>query len=232
MGHAPENTFAAFELALTQGADVIELDVHPSSDNQCVVIHDETLERTTNGHGIVSETTLAELKRLDAGSWHGPEFAGQEIPTLDEVLAWARGRCVLDIEIKADPVPYAGIEPRVVDLIRHHNMQDDVIVISFDHRVVKRVKEIAPEIATGILYNCRPIDPLALAWAASANAIMPTCDFCDAETIERAHAAGMSVNSWATSDPAVIARLASLGVDSICSNHPDRVVGVIGRGEG
>ncbi len=232
MGHAPENTFAAFELALAQGADVIEFDVHLSADNQCVVIHDETLERTTNGTGIVGETTLADLKRLDAGSWWGPEFAGQQLPTLDEVLAWASGRCILDIEIKADPVPYEGIEARAVDLIRHHKMQDQVLVISFDHRVVQRVKTLAPELATGILYNCRPVDPLALARACGADAILPTCDFCDAETIEMAHAAGLSVNSWATSDPAVIARLAARGVDSICTNHPDRVVGVIGRREG
>jgi len=199
MGHAPENTFASFALALELGADVIELDVHLSADDECVVIHDETLERTTNGHGIVGETTLADLKRLDAGSWRGAEFAGQQIPTLDEVLTWARGRCILDIEIKADPVPYEGIEPRVVDLIRRHEMQDHVIVISFDHRVVKRVKEIAPELATGVLYNCRPVDPLMLARACGADAIMPTTDFCDADTIARAHEAGISVNSWATS---------------------------------
>jgi glycerophosphoryl diester phosphodiesterase len=232
MGYAPENTFAAFELALKQGADVIELDVHLTADNQCIVIHDETLERTTNGHGIVGETTLTELKKLDAGSWMGAEFAGQQLPSLDEVLAWASSRCILDIEIKADPVPYEGIEARVVDLIRHHKMQDQVLVISFDHRVPQRVKALAPELATGILYACRPVDPLALAKQCGANAILPTTDFCDAETIELAHAAGISVNSWATSDPKVIARLVAAGVDSVCTNHPDVAVGVIERREG
>jgi glycerophosphoryl diester phosphodiesterase len=232
MGYAPENTFAAFELALKQGADVIEFDVHLSADQQVVVIHDETLERTTNGHGIVGETTLADLKKLDAGSWRGAEFAGQKIPTLDEVLAWARGRCNLDIEIKADPEPYEGLERIVVDLIHQHTMQDEVLVISFDHRVVQRVKSLAPDLATGILYNCRPVDPLALARMAGADAIMPTCDFCDEETIARAHEAGLSVNSWATSDTSVMAKLIARGVDSICSNHPDRVVGVIRRQEG
>src|SRR3954452_5296438 len=147
MGYAPENTFAAFELAVAQGADMIEMDVHLTADNQCVVIHDETLERTTDGHGLVGEMTLAELQRFDAGSWFGSEFAGQHIPSLDEVLAWGHGRAIMNIEIKADPVPYEGIEARVVDLIRRHGMQDDVILISFDHRAIKRVKALAPEIA-------------------------------------------------------------------------------------
>src|SRR5919197_4354903 len=91
MGYAPENTLASFELAVEQGADVVELDVHLSRDGQVVVIHDEQLDRTTDGRGLVGDRTLDELKRLDAGSWFDPRFAGQRIPTLHEVLAWASG---------------------------------------------------------------------------------------------------------------------------------------------
>jgi glycerophosphoryl diester phosphodiesterase len=232
MGYAPENTFASFERAVEIGVDAIELDVHLSADGEVVVIHDHNLERTTNGHGVVHDLPLAMLKRLDAGAHFGNEFAGERIPTLGEVLAWARGRCVLDIEIKGGPWPYPGIEAKVVDLIRQHEMVDETIVISFDHPTVARVKALAPEIATGTLYNCRPIDPVAVAKAAGAQAILPFWPYCDPKTVERAHAAGLSVHPWATSNHDVIDLLAGIDVDSICSNHPDRVVGVIGRREG
>jgi glycerophosphoryl diester phosphodiesterase len=232
MGHAPENTFASFERAVEIGVDAIELDVHLSADDEVVVIHDHELNRTTNGQGVVHDLTLAQLKRLDAGAHFGPEWAGQRIPTLAEVLAWARRRCVLDIEIKGGPWPYPGIEARVVDLIRRHQMVDQTIVISFDHPTVARVKALAPEIAAGTLYSCRPVDPVRVALDAGADAILPFWAYCDPRTVERAHAAGLSVHPWATSDPDLIELLAGIDVDSICSNHPDRVVGVIGRREG
>jgi glycerophosphoryl diester phosphodiesterase len=224
MGYAPENTLASFERAMALGVDAIEIDVHLTADGEVVVIHDPLLERTTNGVGLVGETRLAKLKTLDAGVSFGPEFAGQRIPTLGEVLALVKGRCVLDVEIKGGPWPYPGLEERVVALIREHEMTDQTIVISFDHPTVARVRALAPEIATGTLWSCRPIDPVGVASAAGANAILPFWAYCDADTVEKAHAAGLSVHPWATSEPAVIERLISLGVDSICSNHPDLVV--------
>jgi glycerophosphoryl diester phosphodiesterase len=229
MGYAPENTFASFERAVELGVEAIELDVHLTADGEVVVIHDAELHRTTDGDGLVGQTTLAELKALDAGVRFAPEFAGQRIPTLGEVLTWARGTCVVDVEIKGGPWPYPGIEARVVELIRQHEMVDQTIVISFHHPVVARVKALAPEIATGTLWSCAPIDPVAVARAAGADAIMPQWSYCDAETVERAHAAGLSVNPWETSDPAIVSRLIELGVDSICTNHPDVVVGALQR---
>jgi len=231
MGYAPENTFASFELALAQGADVIELDVHLTADDEVVVIHDHRLERTTDGWGNVRDQTLAEVKRFDAGVNAGPNYAGQQIPSLDEVLAWARTRCVLDIEIKGGPWPYPGIHERVVSLVQRYAMTDRVMIISFDHPTASRVKSLAPDIACGVLYNCRPIDPVRQAQDAGADAILPFWPYCDRETVLRAHDAELSVHPWATSDPEAISALAGLGVDSICSNHPDRVVGVIGRRE-
>src|SRR5205823_7284106 len=104
MGHRPENTLASFEYAVAHGADWIELDVHLTRDGALAVIHDEAVDRTTDGHGLVNDHTLAELKKLDAGTWFAPEFAGQRIPSLDEVLVWARERnTVVDIEIKNAP---------------------------------------------------------------------------------------------------------------------------------
>ena len=133
MGHCPENTLASFERGLQLGADWIELDVHLSRDNALIVIHDETLDRTTNGKGAVRDHSLAELKALDAGSWFGPQYAGERIPTLDEVLRWARQRnAIVDIEIKNAPVYYAGIEAAVVEALDRYGMTEQVIVISFE----------------------------------------------------------------------------------------------------
>jgi glycerophosphoryl diester phosphodiesterase len=232
MAYAPENTFASFERAVELGADAIELDVHLSADGEVMVIHDAFLDRTTDGHGMVGEKTLAELKSLDAGKQLGAEFAGQRIPTLGEVLAWAQGRCAIDVEIKGGPWPYEGIEAKVVELIREHEMADRTIVISFDHPTVARVKALAPEVAAGTLWSCRPADPVAVARAASADAIMPQWSYCDADTVERAHAAGLSVHPWSPSEPEVIDYLIGLGVDSICSNHPDVVGGALRRVSG
>ena len=213
---------AAFERGLELGADWIELDVHLSRDEALVVIHDETLDRTTNGHGRVREHTLAELGTLDAGG-------GQRIPTLDEVLAWARAReTIVDIEIKNAPVYYAGIEQKVVAAVSAAGMSDNVIVISFDHVAVRRVHELEPRIATGVLYACRPIDGgVGLARAASADAVLPHWTYVTREDVEAAHAAGLAVAPWATSDPEVMRHLIACGVDSIGTDHPDILRGVL-----
>jgi glycerophosphoryl diester phosphodiesterase len=216
MGHCPENTMASFERGLALGADWIELDVHLSQDDALIVIHDETLDRTTNGHGLVREHTLAELRTLDAGG-------GQRIPTLDEVLAWAREReTIVDIEIKNAPIYYSGIEQRVVSTLDRFGMTEQAIVISFDHAAVGRVKQLEPRITTGVLYACRPLDGgVGLARAAQADAVLPFWAYVTREDVDTAHAAGLSVAPWATSNPAVMRELIACGVDAIGTNHPD-----------
>lgn len=227
MGYAPENTMASFRRAVELGVDAIELDVHLTADDRVVVIHDHFLERTTTGSGLVRERTLAEIEALDAGGHFGPEFVGERVPTLDETLAWMRGRCVVDVEIKGGPAPYPGIAERVVDALERHDMLESAIVISFDHPTARRVKALAPGLATGVLYSCRPVDAVALARAAGADALLPHWSYCAAEDVERAHADGLSVHPWATSEPTEIAALLRIGVDSVASNHPDRVVAAL-----
>lgn len=229
-GYAPENTLASFELALEQGADVVELDVHLSRDGEVVVIHDERLDRTTDGSGLVAEHSLAELRRLDAGARFDPRFAGQRIPTLDEVLAWAVGRTRLAIEIKTGPLAYAGIEARTVELLGRHRMRERALVIAFDHHVLRRVRALDAGVATGVLYHCRPVDPLPLARAVGAQVLEPHWGFVAAEDVEAAHAAGLLVSTWATSEPAALRRLVAAGVDGIATNHPDVLVGLLAAG--
>src|SRR5881275_3461624 len=134
----PENTLTSFRSAIELGVDVIELDVHRSEDGALPVIHDHLLDRTTDGSGLVRDYTMAELKRLDAGSWKNPRFKGERIPSLDEVLALAKGQVGVAIEIKNLPLPYSGIEELVVEAVRGAEMMRDVVVISFDHRCIKR----------------------------------------------------------------------------------------------
>jgi len=142
----PENTLASFRSAIELGVDVIECDVHRSEDGGLPVIHDHLLDRTSDGSGLVRDYTMAELKRFDAGSWKDPRFKAERIPSLDEVLGVARGRVGVAIEIKNLPLPYAGIEDALVRAIKDAGMVHDVVVISFDHRSIKQIAELEPQI--------------------------------------------------------------------------------------
>jgi glycerophosphoryl diester phosphodiesterase len=223
MGHAPENTLASYELAVSMGVDMVECDVHLSADGVPVVLHDHTLDRTTNGKGLVCEHTAAELQALDAGSWRDPQFAGQRLPTLDGLLAWCRGRVPLSIELKNGPVFYDGLAEAIVDLVRKHDMLERANVISFDHAAIARVKQLEPRLSAGILFAALLVDAPAAARAANADAILPGHHFATADVITQAHAADLAVSVWTVDDPALARRLAADGVDAIATNYPDRV---------
>lgn len=144
-GKAPENTLAAIRMAIAMPfVHWMELDVQLSKDGVPVVIHDFTLDRTTNGHGKVKNMDWEHIRRLDAGSWKGRSFRGERVPSLEEVLSLASGRLRLNIELKTVGNMYPGIEQKVTDLISSKGMRDDVILTSFDTDVLKKIKEIAP----------------------------------------------------------------------------------------
>ena len=221
MAYAPENTLASFEEALRRGADVIECDVHLTADGVPVVIHDETLDRTTDGRGPVSGATVAELRALDAGSWFGDAFAGARIPTLDDVLEWAKPRVPVAVELKGIPHPAPGLVERTVDALRRHGMVERAILIAFDHPILARAGVLEPRVARGALYACRPLDAPALARAVGADALLPHWSFVSPHDVAAAHAAGLSLQPWETGDAEIIAALLALGVDGIASNRPD-----------
>jgi glycerophosphoryl diester phosphodiesterase len=220
-GHAPENTFASFRRGVELGASVVETDVHLSKDGEVVIIHDHTVDRTTDGHGFVKDLTVAELKQLDAGSWFGPDFAGERIPTLAELLAWGKDRVPIAIEIKNGPIYYPGIAEKIIRLLGEHAMTRQVILISFDHFVLREAKIIAPEVATGILYVGRLVDPVAAARAAGADALHPNWAFTTPDLVQAAHAAGLAVSPWCPNDVATLRMLDQIGVDSIGTDYPD-----------
>jgi glycerophosphoryl diester phosphodiesterase len=144
--YAPENTLAAFDLALEMGAHHIELDVDLTSDGHIVVIHDDTVDRTTNGSGPVTSHTLAALRALDAGSWFGDKFTGERIPTFHEVLERYKGRAHLHTEIKGHS---PSLAQRTADLIRTHGMEEQVTITSFQNVRLEEMRAYAPALPTG-----------------------------------------------------------------------------------
>ena len=151
----PENTLAAFKAAVEAGVSMIELDVNFSRDRKVVVIHDATLERTTDGHGAVSDNTMAELKKLDAGSWFDPRFADQHLPELSEVLDLVNGRARVNIEIKAHAYehnhPPDAIEKQVVELVKQKNMQDSVLISSFEIDILVQIASMQEPAAIALI---------------------------------------------------------------------------------
>jgi len=224
---APENTAAAFRLALAAGVDGVELDVRLSSDGVPVVIHDHLLERTTDGRGPVGALSLAELRDLDAGRWFAQEFAGQRIPTLDEALALLRPVRVI-VEVKRGPLPSPGIAGRVAAVISESG-HPAVTVSSFDHPLLLEVREHLPQVRTAVLYVARPVDPLRMALDAGAALLHPHWSLLSPDVVDAAHAAGLEVETWVVDEPEEMARIVAMGVDGVMTNHPRRLRTVLAR---
>jgi glycerophosphoryl diester phosphodiesterase len=216
--YAPENTLAAFRRALEDGIPAIECDVRRTQDGHLVVIHDPRVDRTTDGQGAVGALSLDTLRRLDAGGWFGAEWSGERVPLFDEVLDLVRGRALVKVEIKNDPVPARGIEQQVVGAIRSHGMEDDAFVMSFDHQAVRAVRSAAPGIATGIIYAARLVDPVRAARGAAADGLCVQWGYLDREVVALARGAGLGIFTWTVDDEAEFQRCLALGIDGVSSN--------------
>jgi glycerophosphoryl diester phosphodiesterase len=223
MGHRgaaalePENTIRSIGRAMEIGVDAVEIDVHLSKDDEMVVIHDATLDRTTNGKGLVKSRTLEELKTLDAGK-------GEKIPTLQEVMDFVGHKVRLVIELKE-----AGAENKVVDVIKKNTATDNVHVISFWHRLVQAVKRKEAAIKTGVLLVGCPVD-LAIATHAFADTLVMRYSFVDKPFVKMAHKQGMKVFIWNIDDPKLLEPYVDMGVDGIGSNDPRVLVDYFGSG--
>ncbi len=224
---APENTMAAFDLALRQGADGIELDVRLSADGVPMVIHDARLDRTTTGVGRVDELSSRELRRLDAGSRFNERhparakarFRGQRIPLLAEVLAWMKeGGCVAYVELKRNR-GRSGIEEKVLKAIQDAGLTDKVVVISFYPPALERMRELDNGIALGL--DCtRPLLAIRRAESAGARVVLPLGALVTSQFVRRAHAQGLQVAPWGAESPRAWRRLLGLGVDALITNRP------------
>ncbi len=234
-GEAPENTLAAFELAIRQGADGIELDVHLSADGVPVVIHDPRLQRTTSGSGWVREHRVAALKRLDAGAWFNrrypskarARYAGLKIPLLAEVLAWVRGRkCLAFIEIKQGGEIYPGIEAKVLAEIDRAGSTELTTVISFDFPTLRRVRQLDSHIHLGIDFT-RPILALRRAKSVGGTSLLPHWAFASRRFIRRSHQAGIQVLVWGLDQEVWMRRKILDGVDGIITRYPAKLTDVL-----
>ncbi len=206
--YEPENTLRSFERAIEMKADMIELDVRQSIDGHLVVMHDGTVDRTTDSTGLVSLKTLAELKELDAGK-------GEQIPTLNEVVELGRGRAKFVIELKEN-----GAEDKVVDLIRKNKLIDEVFIVSFKPNRLKMIKELEPKLKTGLILFAS-LDPIKLAKNCGADVVAPFRWFITKGLIERAKANGLHTFTWTVDETLKAQSLKDIGVSGIVTNKPD-----------
>ena len=206
----------SFRSAIAAGCDLIECDVHLSSDSRLVVIHDHTLERTTNGKGLVRDSTSAELRRLDAGQ-------GEHIPLLQEVIELALGKVGLVIEIKQVPIQYPGLEDKLLAMLRQLGAVQECAVVSFHHPSIRQLREMEPKLQLGILEGARPIDPARMMREAGADVFSPHWGATDPQLVKEIHGAGGAVAVWPVDDAAAIAWCKFCKPDSIFSNRPVEV---------
>lgn len=225
---APENTLSAFKMAMEDGAGGIELDVHMSRDGHLVVIHDESVNRTSNGHGLIRDKILEELKSLDFGSWFSHSFAGERIPTLEEVLelivSWDG---LLNVEIKNGPVFYPGIEEKLALTLRKFGRVRHSIVSSFNHYSLVEIRKQNPEIRTGILYMAGLYEPWEYARRVGACAIHPLFYNILPEIVRGCKENGIAINPFTVDPPEYIRKIALEGVDGIITNVTDTAVGIM-----
>ncbi len=216
---APENTLAAFARALETKAEWIELDVHLSADGEVVVMHDGTVDRCTDGSGAIADMTLAQLKALDAGGWFGPEFAGEKVPTLGEVVALVGDRLRINVEIKSAADPLSSL--KVVEVLRDGGALAQSMISSFGLEALLETRKHWPEgllaLITGRGADLNLVLQHNLQWL---NVAYPEVDEA---LVRSAHQAGVRVMVWTMDDPARWNEFAGLGVDCICTNVPHRM---------
>jgi len=223
---APENTLAAFAAAISAGADGIELDVQACASGEIVVLHDSSVDRTTNGTGSLATMSFAALRRLDAGKWFSDRFAGERVPTLDEALDLAKGNLIVNIEIKGSQWRDTGVESKVARIVHAHDMIDDVLISSFNPTALFRIRRAAPELQRALLYGPRASLPFSRAWARrclALDALHPQYTLISESFMRGARHVGYKVNAWTVNEPDDMRRMISLRVDGIITDHPSRL---------
>ncbi len=222
--YAPENTLAAFRLAAEQHADAIELDVDLTRDGHVIVMHDVTIDRTTNGQGRVTDLTLEEIRRVDAGAWKGAPFASERVPLLSEVFEVVGRRLLINVEIKSTSPRSNGVEAKVIEMIQCYDLLERVIISSFNALTLIRVKRRAPRLACGLL--CAPDGVIywRRAWLAplipGLDARHPHHSRVTPSFVQKYHAQGQKINVWTVNDSAIARAMTFARVDGIIGDDP------------
>jgi glycerophosphoryl diester phosphodiesterase len=229
--HAPENTLAAFKLAAEKGADAIELDVKLSVDGQVVVLHDQTVDRTTNGTGNVSKLPFAVLKGLDAGTWFSEQFRGERIPSLDEVFEIFGKLLNINVELTNYATPGDDLVAKVVDLVKKHNLQNSTLFSSFLTRNLRKARLLLPEVPRGLLTMSGWLGfwGRTFSWRSDYFALHPTLVDVNAGLINRVQATGKRIHVWTVNSEEDLMRMIGLGVDGIFTDIPGLALRLLGR---
>ena len=228
-GYAPENTMGAFQKGFEMKADYIEIDVQMTKDGELVVIHDITVDRTTNGTGNVGHLTLEEIRQLDAGSWFSEDYAGETIPTFEEVLDTFRGKVGILIELKA-PELYPGVEEKIADALKERNMDqpnnNKIIIQSFNHASMKKSKELLPNLSHGVLAGAsweKVTEEQLSQFATFADYFNPNMNIVTDELVSDVHEAGMKIFPYTSRTIEQAIHLFDLKVDGIVTDYTDHV---------
>lgn len=231
MGYAPENTLASFEEAIRRGADLIEMDVQLSQDGEVVVMHDTSVDRTTNGEGLVRDLAWKKLKTFDAGAWFGPEYHKEFVPSLSDVIARFRNRRTarhhplgMIIELKTVRGSGGSLADAVVAVLQREQFTEKALVISFDSVALQEVRAAHKHLPMGLLYSEESEDSrLTQARHIGAQAILPRKTCITARGVASAHKAGLAVATWTANTKNEMKRMMTCGVDAIATNYPDRL---------
>lgn len=232
LAHAPENTLPSFQQALQKGADGVELDAKLTADGHVIVIHDPTLDRTTDGKGRVAVSTLEVIRKLDAGTWFNEKFAGTKVPLLEEVFETVGRDKMINIELTNYASPRDGLVLKVSELIKRHNNQSQILFSSFFPSNLKIAAQTLPAVPRGLL----AMPGLVGLWARSFGfmfgdyqALHPHISNASREQVQRAHRLKRRVHVWTANTPEEIVRLKEWGVDGIFTDDPQTAVRALER---
>ncbi len=233
LAHAPENTLPSFQQAIQKGADGVELDAKLTSDGHVVVIHDTTVDRTSDGKGKVASLTLDAIRKLDAGSWFNEKFKGTQIPLLEEVFETVGKDKLINIELTNYSTPRDGLVDKVCELIKRHGNYQQIIFSSFFASNLKRCEQLLPEIPRGLL----AMPGIVGIWTRSFGfmfgeyqALHPHISSVSREQIQRVHRLKRRVHVWTANLPEEVSKLKEMGVDGIFTDDPAMAYKALGRG--
>ncbi|MBZ4645997.1 MAG: glycerophosphoryl diester phosphodiesterase [Petroclostridium sp.] len=228
-GESPENTFASFRLAIEQGCDAIELDVHLSADGELIVCHDDFINRTTNGIGKISDMTVSELKKYDAGIWYHERFKGEKIPLLEEVFDLVPKEVIINVEIKNIPSYYPDIERKLLELMIKKDRIYNVVISSFDHQCLQQIKLLEQEVKIGLLYSSNLAHHRGYAniFEMPVYSLHPYYQSINQQNIIDAINHGLEVYAWTVNEYRDMNKLIDFGVTGIITDFPEKLKKVL-----
>lgn len=230
-GKYPENTMLAFKKAIEAGADGVEFDVHLTKDGEIVIIHDERIDRTSDGEGFVADYTYEELTKFDMYAGFAGQFGFNKIPTLREYFELVKpiDGFITNIELKTGVNEYPGIEKAVFELIKEFGLEDRIIISSFNHYSVMRFKELASDIDCGYLTGDWIYNFGEYARNRGVECVHPRFNSLNENSVAEIKANGIRINTWTVNEESEVERLYNLGVDAVITNYPDMAKRVIER---